>query len=222
MKIIKNYNQFLILEKYNYNIRKKLIELGVTGDELNNQINLSKKGNLGKYLHENGGVFTFGILKAIFKDAINAKKITGIKKRFFEILPIAIPLTLTPFFPIVAIVGAIFGTSKLVHKVFDIVFNYLEPDSKYSDFLKRMVDAYMKIPEGSIDFKDRFSRAFVVSDRLIDAIKPEVIDDFTNLLSLKMEKEDDDKKVPDHFIENELKIYLNDIFHIDPKIPLKD
>jgi hypothetical protein len=79
----------------------------------------------------------------------------------------------------------------------------------------------MKIPEGDVPLKDRFTRAFVVSDRLIDAIKPEVIDDFTNFISDKMSKQDDDEVVPDHFIENELKIYLNDNFDIDPEIPLK-
>jgi len=36
-----------------------------------------------------------------------------------------------------------------------------------------------------------------------------------------MEQESDDKLVPDHYIENELKTYINDNFDIDPEIPLK-
>jgi hypothetical protein len=58
--------------------------------------------------------------------------------------------------------------------VFDTLFEYLNPP-KYSDFIKKMIDTYMKIPEGQINIKDRFSRGFVVTDRLIDAIKPEVL-----------------------------------------------
>jgi hypothetical protein len=83
-----------------------------------------------------------------------------------------------------------------------------------------MIDTYMKIPEGQINIKDRFSRVFVVTDRLIDAIKPEVIDDFTTYISNHMAQEDDNAKVPDHYIENELKRYLNENFDVSPEIPL--
>jgi hypothetical protein len=39
-----------------------------------------------------------------------------------------------------------------------------------------MIDTYIEIPEGQINIKDRFSRVFVVlTDELIDAIKPEVV-----------------------------------------------
>ena len=222
MKNLKKYNDFLIVEKYDKNIKAQLIKMGVTDkEELKKQISLSKQGHLGAYLHSKGDKFTFGILKAIFKDAIDAKKKTTLKKNIFNMLPVVIPLSLAPFFPILAIVGTIFGSSRLVHKVFDTIFEYLEPQSKYSDFLKKTIDTYMKLPEGDVNLKDRFSRAFVVSDRLIEALKPEVVNDFTTFISNKMEQESDDKLVPDHYIENELKTYINDNFDIDPEIPLK-
>ena len=222
MKKLNNYNDFLILEKYDKNIRAKLIELGVTDkSELERQVKLSKQGHLGAYLHSKGDKFTFGILNAIFKDAIVAKKRTNLKKGILGILPTAIPLSFAPFFPILAVIGTIFGSSRLAHKIFDTIFDYLNPHSKYSDFLKKTIDTYMMLPEGNVPLKDRFSRAFVVSDRLIEALKPEVVNDFTTFISEKMEKENDDRVVPDHYIENELKMYLNDNFDIDPEIPLK-
>lgn len=222
MNRIKKYNNFLILEKYEKTLRDKLIEMGITDEEeLNRQISLAKKGHLGEYLEEKGDVFTFGILNAIFKDAIYAKRKTKLKKDLVGLLPRAIPLSLVYFFPTIAVIGTILGTSRFAHKIFDMVFDYLNPNSKYSDFLKRTVDIYMKVPEGNIELKDRFSRAFVVSDRIIDAIKPEVIDKFTTFISQKMEAEDDSTKVPPHYIENELKTYLNDNFGITPEIPLK-
>ena len=97
----------------------------------------------------------------------------------------------------------------------------MHSDSKYVDFLKNFVEVAAKVPEGEVDVKDRFTRAFVVEDRLIDALKPEVVDAFANYLSKKMETEADDKAVPDNYIENELKQYLNDNFDVTPKIPLK-
>lgn len=222
MKNLKKYNDFLIVEKYDKNIKEQLIKMGVTDkEELKKQISLSKKGHLGAYLHSKGDKFTFGILKAIFKDAIDAKKKTTLKKNIFNLLPVAIPLSLAPFFPVLAVVGTIFGSSRIAHKVFDTIFNYLEPQSKYSDFLKKTIDTYMKLPEGEVPLKDRFSRAFVVSDRLIEALRPEVVNNFTTFISDKMKKEDDNKLVPDHYIENELKTYLNDSFDINPEIPLK-
>jgi hypothetical protein len=222
MKNLKKYSDFLILEKYDKNIKAQLIKMGVTDkEELKKQITLSKQGHLATYLHSKGENFTFGILRAIFKDAVDAKKKTTLKKNIFSILPIAIPLSLAPFFPVLAVVGTIFGSSRLVHRVFDTLFEYLEPQSKYTDFLKKTIDTYMMLPEGEVPLKDRFSRAFVVSDRLIDALKPEVVNSFTTFISNKMENEDDNKLVPDHYIENELKTYLNNNFDINPEIPLK-
>ena len=220
--IVKKYNQFLLLEKYDKNIRQTLIDMGVNDkEELENQIAISKKGYLANYLQDKGERFTFGILKAIFQDALVAKKRTNLKKGIFSIIPRVLPLALIPFFPTLAIIGTIFGSSRDAHRIFDVVFEYLNPSSKYTDFLKKMVDTYMKIPEGNVNLKDRFSRAFVVSDRLIDALKPEVINEFTNFVVDKMNNEDDNIDVPLHYIENELKEYLNNNFDVNPKIPLR-
>lgn len=222
MNNIKNYNQFLILEKYDRNIKSKLIEMGVTDeDELKRQVHLAKNGHLGHYLNEKGEKFTFGMLNAIFKDAIDAKIKTNIKRGIFNILPSVIPLALIPFFPIAAMVSVVFGTSRIFHRIFDPVFDYINPHSKYTDFLKMMIDMYMKIPEGDVTFKDRFTRAFVVSDRLVEAIKPEVLQKFSLELSEKMASIDSNMEVPTHYIENELKDYLNRNFEINPEIPLK-
>ena len=222
MKLLKNYNQFLIVEKYDKNIRKKLIEMGVDEEEeLKKQVNYAKQGFLSQYLEEKGEKFTFGILKAIFKDAIKAKKVTNIKKGIYNIIPSLVPVVLAPYFPILAIVSAVFGLSRIFHKVFDPLFNYLNPSSKYSDFLKRMIDIYMMLPEGEVQLKDRFTRAFVVSDRLVEAIKPEVLDNFSTYLSQKMDSNSDETEVPDNFIENELKSWLNENFDVNPEIPLK-
>ena len=177
MRTLKRYSQFLILEKYDKNIKSKLIEMGVTDeDELNKQIHLAKNGHLGHYLNEKGEKFTFGMLNAIFKDAIDAKKKTNIKRGIFNILPSVIPLALIPFFPVVAMISVVFGTSRIFHRIFNPLFDYINPHSKYTDFLKMMIDMYMKIPEGEVQLKDRFTRAFVVSDRLVEAIKPEILE----------------------------------------------
>jgi hypothetical protein len=182
---------------------------------------LAKRGQLGTYLIENGGEFTFGILAAIFRDAKEAKIAQETKKAFLSAIPRALPLVLAPFFPIMAIVGLVFGSTRLFNRITKPFFQNMDPDSKYVDFLKSFVKTVVKVPEGEVDVKDRFTRAFVVEDRLIDALKPEVVDTFATYLSKKMEAEPADNAVPDHYIENELKQYLNENFDVTPEIPLK-
>lgn len=200
---------------------KRLIDL-LNEDEIQTQVVLSKQGNLHRYMQEHSEEFTFGILRAIFKDAKDAKMRTDIKKGIIQAIPRGLPVLLAPFYPVVAIVGLILGTSRTFNKLIKPLFNHLDSESKYVDFLKTMVFYYMKFPEGEVNLKDRFSRAFVVTDRLIDAVKPEIIENFTKDLVTKMESEPDDKPVPDHYIENELKKYLNDNYDVDPEIPLKE
>jgi hypothetical protein len=220
---IKRYNNFVnenLLLKDD-NLEAQLKKMGVEGEELKKQVSLAKRGQLGSYLIENGGEFTFGILAAIFKDAKEAKMAQETKKALWSALPRALPMALAPFFPIMALVGLAFGSTRLFNRITKPIFQNLDTDSKYVDFLKSFVQVAAKVPEGEVDVKDRFTRAFVVEDRLIDALKPEVVDAFASYLSKKMEAEPEDMSVPDHYIENELKQYLNDNFDVSPEIPLK-
>ena len=203
------------------NLKAELSRMGVEGEELARQVGLAKRGHLADYLIAKGGNFTFGILRAIFKDAREAKLGMDAKKAIWQSLPRAIPLVLAPFFPIIAIVGLVFGTSRLANRLLKPILANIESDSKYLDFLNTTIQAVMKVPEGDVAVKDRFTRAFVVSDRLIDALKPEVLDAFSRKLAEKMEQQPDEEPVPDHYVENELKQYLNDNYDVDPEIPLK-
>ena len=220
--LINNKKFYIELEKFQSGGKPDEIIKLLNEDEIQTQVVLSKQGNLHRYMQEHGEEFTFGVLRAIFKDAKDAKMRTDIKKGLIQAIPRGLPVLLAPFYPMLAVVGLILGTSRTFNKLIKPLFNNLDSDSKYVDFLKTMVFYYMKFPEGEVSLKDRFSRAFVVTDRLIDAIKQETIDAFTKNLVEKMEAEPDDKPVPDHYIENELKKYLNDNYDVDPQIPLKE
>ena len=221
MKKLKNYDSFLILEKFDDNIIAELRRLGVTDeDEINKHLYHAHRGNLAKYLVENGKQFTFGMLNALFHDARDAKRRTDIKLGVIKAIHRIIPMALAPFYPIVAIAGYILGSSRAFNKVIAPILS--EPGNDYPSFLKKVIDASMRVAEGDFtDEKDRFTRSFVVSDRLVEAIKPEVLQKFSLFLSSKMSLENPDSAVPDNYIENELKSYLNEHFGIDPQIPLK-
>jgi hypothetical protein len=222
MNKLKNYDSFLILEKFDDNIIAELRRLGVTDeDEINKHLYHAHRGNLAKYLIENGKQFTFGMLNALFHDARDAKRRTDIKLGVIKAIHRIIPMALAPFYPVIAIAGYILGSSRAFNKVIAPILS--EPGNDYPSFLKKIIDASMRVAEGDFtDEKDRFTRSFVVSDRLVEAIKPEVLQKFSLFLSDKMSLENSDSAVPDNYIENELKSYLNEHFGIDPQIPLKD
>lgn len=219
---VNSYNQFLILEKFDDNIIQELKRLGITDDkEIKAHLYHAHRGNLADYLQKSGRKFTFGMLRALFLDAIEAKKKTELRTGAIKMIHRLVPILLAPHYTALAVIGYILGTSRAFNKVIAPVLS--DPGSDYPEFLKRIIDATMKIAEGDLASpKDRFSRAFVVSDRITDAIKPEVLHKFSLFLSEKMSKMDLNSEVPDNFIENELKTYLNKNFNISPEIPLKE
>lgn len=218
---IKTYEGFVLWTNFDENVKKELIRLGIKDEkELKKQVKLAKKGNLAHYLHDKKqGEFRFGMLSAIFKDAIEAKRITNFRIGTIKMVHRIAPMALAPFYPIAAILGYILGTSRAFNKVLAPILS--DPGGDYSEFLKKFIMGTMKVAEGDIELKDRFSRAFVVSDGIVDMIKPEILQKFAIYSSEKMSKEDPNRVVPNNYIENELKSYLNDTYKIDPKIPLK-
>ena len=221
MKKINRYNQFLILEKFDDNFKAELTRLGITDeDEINRHLYFAHRGHLADYLKTQGKEIKFGMLRALFLDAQTAKKRTDLKVGIVKAIHRVIPMALAPFFPIAAIFGMIFGSTRAFNKILAPILQ--DSSHSYEGFLKSFIDSSMKVAEGEIPVKDRFTRAFVVSDRLVAAIRPEVLQQFSFSLSKKMGQEDPDTVVPEHYIENELKEFINQNFDVNPRIPLKE
>jgi hypothetical protein len=220
MKRLKKYDQFLILEKFDDNFKAELQRLGVTDeDEINRHLFHAHRGHLADYLKSQGKEIKFGMLRALFLDSQTAKKRTDLKVGIVKALHRVIPMALAPFYPIAAVLGIILGSTRAFNKILAPILQ--DSSSTYEGFLRQLIDGSMKVAEGEIPVKDRFTRAFVVSDKLVAAIRPEVLQKFSNYLSTKMSQENPDTIVPDHYVENELKQFLNQNFDVNPPIPLK-
>jgi hypothetical protein len=220
MRKLNKYNEFLILEKFDDNFKAELLRLGITDeDEINRHLYHAHRGHLAEYLHTQGKEIKFGMLRALFLDAQVAKKRTDLKVGVVKAIHRILPMALAPFFPIAAILGMILGSTRAFNKILAPILQ--DSSSSYEGFLKQLIDRSMKVAEGEIPVKDRFTRAFVVSDNLVAAIRPEVLQQFSTDLSNKMSLEDPDGMVPENYIENELKMFLNDNFDIEPPIQLK-
>lgn len=220
MKRLNKYDQFLILEKFDDNFKAELQRLGITDeDEINRHLYFAHRGHLADYLKSQGKEIKFGMLRALFLDAQTAKKRTDLKVGIVKALHRVIPMALAPFYPIAAVLGIILGSTRAFNKILAPILQ--DSSSTYEGFLRQLIDGSMKVAEGEIPVKDRFTRAFVVSDKLVAAIRPEVLQKFSNYLSTKMSQENPDTIVPDHYVENELKQFLNQNFDVNPPIPLK-
>jgi hypothetical protein len=220
MKRLSKYESFLILEKFDDNFKAELLRLGITDEnEINKHLYYAHRGHLAEYLKSQGKEIKFGMLLALFKDAQTAKKRTDLKVGFVKALHRVIPMALAPFFPIAAILGIILGSTRAFNKILAPILQ--DTSSTYEGFLKQLIERSMKVAEGEISLKDRFTRAFVVSDNLVAAIRPDVLQQFSNELSKKMSAEDPNRVVPDNYIENELKEYINQKFGVNPPIPVK-
>lgn len=214
-----NLKKFII-QKYDNNLINEFKRLGIEDEEiLKIYIKESHNGNLAKFLNQNDKIFTFGILHAIFLDAIEAKRKTDLKIGIIKAIHRTIPVLLAPFFPTIAIIGVLFSTTRTFNKIISPILK--DPGHDYPGFLTKVIKSSMKVAEGEINVKDRFARAFVVSDNITKALKEDVLRQFSLYLADKMSKENPTDEVPDNYIENELKTYLNDQFDIDPEIPLK-
>lgn len=197
----------------------ELLKLGYKKNDLDYLSKKSYKGELRDFLESDGKEFTFGILNAIYKDAIKVHKQYEIKKGSVKAVIRLIPIVFSPLSILLAYVGMAFGYTRAVNKIVQPVLQ--DPGRTYSDFLRKIINKSMKLAEGEISGKDPLSRAFVVSDGLVDMLKDSIVYEFSYYLSNKMMLEDTNSKVPDFYIENELRKYINIEFKLNPSLLIK-
>ncbi len=183
---------------------------------------LGREGKLSQHFRETGKKFTFGVLKSCFHDAIEYKKKRELIKGSYKMIHRAVPMVLAFFYFPLWLVGNILGASRAFNKILQPIL--MNPDNNYNEFLIKLIKGTIAITEGEIKYvmgDDWFYNAFVMEDDLINMVRKDVLRIFAVELANKMENEPDDKEVPHHYIENELKKFLNDKFDINPPMELK-
>ena len=210
MKHLKPFNEGSIEDEINARVEQD-------DNEKQNREYYIKHGKLSQYIESKGGVFTFGMLRSIFDDSLNAKKKRDLKKGGYKFFHRAVPYANAALMvnPIIWVIGMVFGSLRAFNKIISQVLK--DPGSNYPEFLKKIIIRTMQVAEGDIKplmGEDKFFDLFVVSDEITTIVRKDVLLKFATDLCEKMSKEPDDKKVPDHYIETELKWYLNDRFDL--------
>ena len=165
------------------------------------------------------GPITFGQLKALVEEA-TTKRIRGdmgrgMFKTLWRIVPFFIPQVL------LAAVGI--TVTRAINK---IVTPALKDTRGYKSWWGKVVLKAMDVAEG--DYipdvaigDDPLSKIFFISDGLLQMIRDKYKLKFARYVAEVASNEPDNKPVPEWFVENLLRDYLNQKFLLDPQLPIK-
>ena len=158
------------------------------------------------------GKITFGQLRSIVDSATKKRLFQHIGEGGFKAT-----LRLLPWFlPQLAIAGF---TGSIIRAVNKILRPTLEETKNYKTWWGKVVMKIFDIGEGELNISDPLSRVFFISDGLMNLMDNKYKVKFARYIAELASTMSDDEEVPEFFVENELRHWINDKFLLDP--PLK-
>ena len=160
------------------------------------------------------GPITFGQLRKIIESA-QKKNLTidigeGVYKAVLRLFPW--------FFPQIAIAGFIGSSVRAFNK---IVRPGLEDTTGYKSWWGKTMMRIMDTVEGDLPHEDPISKIFFISDGLLHMMDRKHKLKFTRYIAEVATLKDDSEPVPEFFVENELRNWVNQKFLLDPPLPPK-
>ena len=157
------------------------------------------------------GKITFGQLKAIVESAT--------KRRIFKHVGeggVKATIRLLPWFvPQLFVAGAIAGVVRAVNK---ILAPSLTETENYKTFWGKAILKSFKIAEGDINLSDPLSKIFFISDGLMTMLDDRYKVKFAKHIANIASEKPDDEEVPEYFVENELRKWVNEKFLLNPPL----
>ena len=160
------------------------------------------------------GQITFGQLKAIVENSSSNRLLQHVGEGGFKAT-----LRLLPWFlPQLAIAGFVASSIRAVNK---ILRPALEETENYKTWWGRVVLKSFNLSEGELGLSDPLSRVFFISDGLMTMLNDKYKVKFARYIAEIASEMPDDEPVPEFFVENELRHWLNDKFLLNPPLPSK-
>ena len=163
-----------------------------------------------KFCHAQGKI-TFGQLRAIVESAT--------KKRIFKHIGeggIKATIRLLPWFlPQLMIPGIVGSVVRAVNK---ILRPSLTETESYKTFWGKAILKSFQIAEGDIRLDDPFSKIFFISDGLMTMLDDKYKIKFAKHIAEIASEKSDDEEVPEYFVENELRRWVNEKFLLNPPL----
>jgi len=161
------------------------------------------------------GKITFGQLAGLIKASKN-KKIRnevgeGVYKSLIRLLPW--------FIPQIAIASFIGSGLRAANK---IIKPALETTTGYKSWWGKTIMNLLSYAEGELPITDPLSKIFFISDGLLELMSEKHKIKFARYIAELASSKEDSDIVPDYFVENELRKWINQKFLIDPPLKLKN
>ncbi len=166
-----------------------------------------------KYL-EDQGIITFGELISIVKKSKNKRFYQHIGEGFYKAV-----LRLLPWFiPKIAILGFTGSIIRASNKIFRPT---LEDTRSYKKWWGKTTLTIFNIVEGELNINDPLFRVFFITDGLMTMINNHDRTKFARHLLYISSLEPENKEVPNFYVENELRKWINQKYLLNPPLPLK-
>ena len=160
------------------------------------------------------GPITFGQLKSIVENAMGKRIALHVGEGGYKAT-----LRLLPWFlPQLALAGFLGATLRAMNKIFKPI---LTETTNYKTWWGKTILKMFDLVEGELNPRDPFSRIFFISDGLMNMLDEENKVKFARYIAEVASEKPDDEPVPEFFVENELRKWVNDKFLLDPPLPPK-
>jgi hypothetical protein len=157
------------------------------------------------------GPITFGQLELLIKSAQKRKLGIdvgeGIYKSFIRLLPW--------FIPQIAIAAFLGSGMRASNK---IVKPALETTKGYKRWWGKAVKNVMDLAEGELPTTDPLSKIFFISDGMLEMLNEKTKTKFTRYISELASSKSKTEEVPEFFVENELRKWLNAKYLLNPPL----
>ena len=161
------------------------------------------------------GKITFGQLKALVESAKAKKLMTDVGEGGYKAT-----LRLLPWFlPQLAFAGF---TASIVRAFNKIIRPTLEDTTGYKTWWGKTILRLFNMIEGELNITDPLTKIFFISDGLLTMLDDKEKIKFARHIANIAGEKADNEEVPEFFVENELRNWLNEKFLLDPPLQPKE
>lgn len=168
-----------------------------------------------KKICDEQGQITFGQLRELVESGKIRRIATHVGEGGYKAL-----LRLVPWFlPQLVLLG--FGATwiRVMNKLFRPT---LEETTSYKTWWGKTILKVFDLVEGELNATDPLSKIFFISDGLMTMLNDKYKVEFARYISKVADEQPDDEIVPEYFVENELRHWLNEKFFLDPPLQPKN
>jgi hypothetical protein len=160
------------------------------------------------------GKITFGQLRALVESGSNKRLYKNIGEGGYKAT-----LRLLPWFmPQLAVAGFTGSLIRAFNKIFRPT---LEETTTYKTWWGKVIMKSFDLAEGDLNLNDPLTSIFFISDGLLTLMDDKFKVKFARYIAELASEMPDNQEVPEYFVENELRHWLNEKFLLDPPLPPK-